>query len=344
MRRALNSKREPPAAQQMRNATILFNPNSGRRGKKRDAELDHAIGILQSGGVHTELTVCLSSQEATDHARCAVAAGSDTVFACGGDGTIHDIIQGLAGTPVALAILPSGTANALAHDLKIPLRPSAAAQIALNGKVRRIPLGRIEFQDFNGKSAARYFTVAAGIGVDAHLFYKLTAALKKRSGMAAYYLKAWQLWATHRMRKFEVDYGNGNGLRHHAVLTELLAVRIRFFGNILRELVPGASLDCGDLRAVMCRTESRNAYLQYVTGTLLGRQWNVDGIDLVSCSEVVCKLPEKNETRKDKDDVHKHKDVHKDDRVYVEADGELLGRLPARMTMQQDALSLVVPA
>ncbi len=47
--------------------------------------------------------------------------------------------------------------------------------------------------------------------MDAHLFYKLTAELKKRSGMTAYYLKAWQLWATHRMRKFEVEYANEAG-------------------------------------------------------------------------------------------------------------------------------------
>jgi diacylglycerol kinase family enzyme len=326
----------------MRKATILFNPNSGRRGRKRDKELDHAIGIIQSAGVRTELTVCRSSSEASDHARVAVAAGSDTVFACGGDGTIHDIIQGLAGTPVALAILPFGTANALAHDLAIPLRPSAAAQVAVNGKVRRIPLGRIEYEDFSGRPSARYFTVAAGIGVDAHLFYKLTAELKKR-GMAAYYLKAWHLWATHRMRKFEAEYANGSGLRQHALLTELLAVRIRFFGNILRELVPGASLDCRDLRTVMCRTASRNAYLQYVAGALLGRQWNINGIDLVSCSEIVCRLPEKSAGHSHEGhsrDSHSHKE----DRVYVEADGELLGRLPARMTMVHDALSLVVPA
>jgi diacylglycerol kinase family enzyme len=313
----------------MHKATILFNPNSGPRGRKRDAELNHAIGIVQSAGVRTELTVCRSSQEATDNARCAVAAGSDAVFACGGDGTIHDVVQGLAGTPVALAILPFGTANALAHDLAVPLRPSAAAQAAVDGKskVRRIPLGRIEYEDFNGKSSARYFTVAAGIGVDAHLFYKLTAALKNRSGMTAYYLKAWQLWATHRMRHFEVEYSNGTGLRQRALLTELLAVRIRFFGNILRELVPGASLDCNDLRAVMCRSASRNAYLQYVAGALLGWRRKIAGIDLVTCSEIVCQLPSVDAGS-----------------VYVEADGELLGRLPARISMVPDALSLVVPA
>jgi len=317
----------------MQKATILFNPNSGAR--RRDTELDRAIGIIQSAGIRTDLTVCNSSQEATIHARFAVAAGSDTVFACGGDGTIHDVIQELAGTQVALAILPFGTANALAHDLGIPLRPSAAASVAVNGRVRRIPLGRIEYHDFNDKPAHRYFTVAAGVGVDAHLFYKLNRDLKKQGGMAAYYLKAWNLWATHRMRRFEVEYANGSGRKTRAALTELLAVRIRFFGNILRELVPGAHLDCPDLRAVMCRTDSRTAYLRYITGALLGRRWNVDGIDLLSCSEIVCKLPEP--TKVDTDGKNK-------DRVYVEADGELLGRLPARMTMVPDALSLVVPA
>jgi diacylglycerol kinase family enzyme len=132
------------------------------------------------------------------------------------------------------------------------------------------------------------------------------------------------------MRRFEVEYSNGTGSKQQALLTELLAVRIRFFGNILRELVPGASLDCSDLRTVMCRTASRNAYLQYVAGAVLGLPGRrVAGIDLVSCSEITCRLPDQSDAA---------------DRVYVEADGELLGRLPARMTMEPDAMSLVVPA
>jgi diacylglycerol kinase family enzyme len=315
----------------MQKATILFNPNSGPR--RRDTELERAIGVIQTAGVRTDLTVCNSSEEATIHTRFAVASGSDTVFACGGDGTIHDVIQELAGTQVALAILPFGTANALAHDLGIPIRPSDAARVAVNGRVRRIPLGRIEYHDFNDKHAQRYFTVAAGVGVDAHLFYKLNRNIKKQGGMAAYYLKAWNLWATHRMRRFEVDYVNGGGMRQQTSLTELLAVRIRFFGNILRELVPGAHLDYPDLRAVMCRTDSRAAYLRYVAGALLGRPQNIDGIDLVTCSEVTCKLPEATKV-----------DGKIMDQVYVEADGELLGRLPARLTMVPDALSLIAPA
>jgi len=309
----------------MRKATILFNPNSGRGPRK--AQLDAAIDVIRGAGVRTDLTVCQSSEEASVHARYAVAAGSDTVFACGGDGTIHDVIQGLAGSSVALAILPLGTANSLAHDLGLPLRPPEAARAAVNGLVRRIPLGRIEFDNFSGQRVSRYFTVAAGVGVDAHLFYRLNGELKKQGGMAAYYLKAWHLWATHRMRRFDVEYTNGDGQNSRANLTELLAVRIRFFGNVLRELAPGADLQSPYLRAVMCRTSSRNAYLRYVAGALLGWGRNVDGIDLVDCSEITCQMPE-----------------GKAERIYVEADGELLGRLPARLTMQPDALSLVAPA
>jgi diacylglycerol kinase (ATP) len=313
----------------MKKATLIYNPNSGRRHQK--VELQQALSVLHSSNVEAEIIVTQSSQEATDRARQAVVWGADTVFACGGDGTINDVIQGLAGTNAALAVIPTGTANALAHDLGIPMHPRAAVLAALQGKVRRVALGRVEYQNFSGQSASRYFTVAAGIGVDAHLFYKLTTTLKKRSGMTAYYLKAWQLWATHRMRKFEVEYSDVSGSRQRALLTELLAVRIRFFGNILRELVPGASLDCLDLRTVMCRTSERNAYLRYVTGAVLGRKWSVDGIDLVNCAEILCRQPVGGEGASD-------------ERVFVEADGELLGKLPARLNMVPDALSLVVPA
>ena len=309
----------------MRKATILFNPNSGR-GRRLRGELEHAVGILQSAGIRTELTICHSSQEATQHAHVAVAAGSDTVFACGGDGTIHDVIQGLAKTNVALAILPLGTANALAHDLELPLHPSDAAHAMLRGEVRRIPLGHLEYQDFSGKTASCYFTVAAGIGVDAHLFYQLNHDLKQRSGMIAYYLKAWHLWATYGMPRFEVEYANGDGAKQQARLTELLAVRIRFFGGVLRQLVPGASLEHPELRTVMCSTSNRNAYLRYVAGALLGHKWKINGIDVVSCSEIHCQMPQ-NAT----------------ERIYVEADGELLGRLPARMKIAPDALSVLAP-
>jgi diacylglycerol kinase family enzyme len=262
-------------------------------------------------------------------ARQAVLAGYDTVFACGGDGTIHNIIQVLATTGVALAVLPMGTANALAHDLGLPMNIAGAAKSALISKPRRIALGRIQYQDFEGKPGTRYFIVAAGVGVDAHLFYKLHSGTKHRLGIAAYYAKAWNLWFTYAMTRFQVEYTE-TGLDHpqRATLTELLGVRIRHFGGVLREFAPGASLNRNDLRLILCRTASRIAYLSYVTRSLLGRHWRVPGIDLAHVSRAICQyLPTANDSPQA--------------RIYVEADGELLGILPAEITMAADALTIL---
>jgi len=73
-----------------------------------------------------------------------------------------------------------GTANALAHDLGLPLDIPAAARAALCGTPRKISLGHVQYRDFEGNLAARYFVITAGIGVDAHLFYKLHAGVKRR--------------------------------------------------------------------------------------------------------------------------------------------------------------------
>jgi len=105
----------------MRKACLLYNPVSGGRRSRRRAELNAALSVLHSAGVEAELVAIRSPQDAAQQARQAIAQGCDTVFACGGDGTIHDILQGLAGTSAALGVLPMGTANALAHDLGMPL-------------------------------------------------------------------------------------------------------------------------------------------------------------------------------------------------------------------------------
>ncbi|MGH9496388.1 MAG: diacylglycerol/lipid kinase family protein, partial [Candidatus Sulfotelmatobacter sp.] len=169
----------------MRKAALLYNPESGGSGQ-RLRELQSALAILRGGGAEAELLPTDSPQHAGEEAKKAIASGADTIFACGGDGTIHNIAQVLAGSKIALGVLPMGTANALAHDLGIPLRIPAAAGAALQGETRSIALGRIAYRDLNGAPGARYFVVAAGMGVDAHLFYKLHTGTKKRLGMGAY--------------------------------------------------------------------------------------------------------------------------------------------------------------
>src|ERR1700690_557249 len=132
----------------MRKAALLYNPTSGGRGARRQRELESALALLRGAGVDADLVPTDSRDHAGDETRRAVASGCDTIFACGGDGTIHNIAQVLAMSPVALAILPMGTANALAHDLNLPFDVMAAANAALRMAPRRVALGRIQYSDF----------------------------------------------------------------------------------------------------------------------------------------------------------------------------------------------------
>jgi diacylglycerol kinase family enzyme len=108
-----------------------------------------------------------------------------------------------------------------------------------------------------------------------------------------------------------------------------MSIRIRNFGGVLRELAPGASLDRDDMRLVFCRTDRRFAYLAYVTRGLLGRRWKIPGIDLAYATSVSCR--------------YHHDQSVPTQRVYVEADGELLGTLPAKITVVPNALRLLAP-
>jgi diacylglycerol kinase (ATP) len=314
----------------MRKAALLYNPDSGGRGRRRLAELESAVAVLRAGGVEASLVPTESRAQGGEQARWAIQSGCDTIFACGGDGTIHNIVQVVANSPVALGILPMGTANALAHDLGLPLTVVAAAKAALTANQRRIALGHVSYVNLQGQPRSRYFVLAAGVGADAHLFYKLAIGAKQRMGMAAYYAKAWNLWFTYPMTRFVAAYAvNGNSAR--ADVTELMSIRIRDFGGVLKEFAPGASLDRDDMRLIICRTASRLAYLAYVTRGLLRQRWTIPGVDLVSSMKVSC------EYREDSAATHQQK-------IYVEADGELLGTLPAELTVVPNALTLLAPA
>jgi len=317
----------------MRKAALLYNPDSGGSGRRRQRELESALAVLRSGGVEAGLLLTESRDHAGEEARVAIASGCDTIFACGGDGTVNNIAQVLANSAVALGILPMGTANALAHDLGLPLNVADAAKAALHGTPRRIALGSVRYVDLEGNRGMRYFVVAAGVGVDAHLFYKRHTGAKQRMGMAAYYAKAWNLWFTYPMTRFVAEYvATGSEEPQNAEVTELMSVRIRNFGGVLQELAPEASLDRDDMRLVFCRTASRLAYFAYVTRGLLRRRWQVPGIDLAHCTSVSCqyRAPSPGTPQKLR-------------KIYVEADGELLGTLPVKITVVPSALTLLAP-
>ena len=150
--------------------------------------------------------------------------------------------------------------------------------------------------------------------------------------MAAYYAKAWHLWFSYPMTRFVAEYiETGSNVPQRAEVTELMAIRIRNFGGVLQELAPGASLDRDDARLVFCRTASRAAYLAYVTRGLLRAHWTIPGIDLAHSTRVSCQYQPSSSGEQQQQ------------KIYVEADGELLGTLPAEITVVPDALTLLAP-
>ncbi|MFQ5678520.1 MAG: diacylglycerol/lipid kinase family protein [Gemmatimonadota bacterium] len=110
-------------------------------------------------------------------AQAAANAGVRAVAAAGGDGTVAEALRGTAGTEVPVAILPCGTGNQLALNFDVPPSLEGAVQVAVEGQVEEIDLGKV-----NGE----YFALIAGAGLDAEVMAAATAELKSRLGFAAY--------------------------------------------------------------------------------------------------------------------------------------------------------------
>src|SRR5437868_3123909 len=180
----------------MRRALLLYNPVAGRNPAPRQRDLDVALNLLRAGGVDSQAEAIDSPSSASGQARQAISAGYDAIIACGGDGTMHAVLQGMVGSGAALGVLPAGTGNVLAKNLGLPLAASAAAQALLDSRPRQIAVGKIESSSPEGQFA-RYFARNAGAGLDALAIYRASYAWMSRVGACASYLHAFRFAPSH---------------------------------------------------------------------------------------------------------------------------------------------------
>lgn len=124
-------------------AVIIVNPKSGSFSDNPHS-MDETVAFLQEQGWKVELFYTKSDEEAKQLAKDAVTRKADLVVGVGSDGTIHCIIQELAGTETALGLLPSGTFNVWAKETGIPRDLVGARDVLVNGVTRRIDLGRLD--------------------------------------------------------------------------------------------------------------------------------------------------------------------------------------------------------
>ena len=311
----------------MRRVALIYNPASGQHSTRRASYVQSALAVLRKAGIEADALETHAPGSAKTLAQAAVRNGYDTILACGGDGTVHEILQPLVGTEVALGVVPLGTANALAQNLGLGRDPVKAVRALLSAVPVEIPVGRIFFQSKNGAQSWVYFTVAAGIGADALLMSSMDPDLKRRYGYALYMVQAFKIWATHPFPFFDASFSiNGNGSPRVDQVSQILAVRIRSFGGALGVLAPGATLRKRTLSLLAFKTRSRFQYFRFLIATLAGRQTFTRNIELLDADAVDCRAA---------NDVSAA--------VFVEADGEVLGILPARIELARETLHLLIP-
>jgi diacylglycerol kinase (ATP) len=316
----------PQISPAMRRIAVVDNPTSGLRSGRREGTIRAALEALESAGMEVEHLTINGPGSGSALAREAIGRGCDTVIVCGGDGTVHEVMQALVGTGVALGVVPMGTANALAADLGLKISPEKVIRRLLNARPVQVPVGRILYRTEGGEEKCKYFTVAAGVGADALLMARMDPVRKRKWGYLLYVFEAFRIWATHPFPLFQVRFTKkGNGRPHVTEASQLLAVRVRSFGGLLGTLAPGASLHSDSLCLLAFKTRSRFRYLRFLLAVVGQRHTFSRDVELLQADTVEC-LPANGSSR-----------------VFVEADGDVLGHLPARLEIAPEMLTLLIP-
>jgi len=190
----------------------------------------------------------------------ATAANVSMVIVAGGDGTVRAVAEGLQQSPIPVAILPSGTGNLLARNLKLTLDdPETSIRIAFSGKDRSVDLGLIDIEREDDTTSNHAFLVMAGLGLDAKMIANTDDDLKKRAGWLAY-AKALSITLRDKDElrcQYSLDGGSARPLRAHTII-------VGNCGSLPLKIVllPDASVDDGEFEVVVMRPKGFVGWVQ----------------------------------------------------------------------------------
>lgn len=291
-------------------AIIIANPASGAAGFPHQTHsFDETLTFLRNHGWKVELWYTQTRGDGERLARKAVEQKASLVIAAGGDGTINEIIQGLAGSETALGVLPSGTVNVWAREMGIPLDDAGACKVLVNGQTRRIDLGCI-----NG----RYFMLMVGIGLDGEVTQAVEQKPLKRLGILGYTLAL--LWLGPGYRGFPVVAQ----IDGYVVKTRALQI---FAGNT--QLYAGAvkftwQAKCDDGLLDLCIVRKRNLWGRLIVARdfLLRREQRRHWVRYDTFKTLKIETPEP---------------------IPFQIDGEAGGCTPAELSVASGVLKVIVP-
>jgi diacylglycerol kinase (ATP) len=253
------------------------------------------------------------------HARelAAVAArdGFLRVIAVGGDGTISEVANGLANTSTELAIIPAGTGDDCAHNLGIPGNPRAAARLALSGLARPIDLGEIQTSD-----GARYFLNIAGLGFDAEAVWRVNhlPSWLALGGTLPYVLGVLQTLGRYQSPPIRISLDQRT--LEKPVFVVAVANGASYAGGM--RIAPDALVDDGLLDVCVVGALGQRQVLGLLPKMYSGGHRNHPAVEFWRCTELRAESP-----------------AH----VRCQADGELVGALPATFKIHPGGLRCVTP-
>ena len=259
--------------------------------------------------------------------------GRSLIIACGGDGTISEVANGIleSGADAELGILPSGTGGDLRRTLKIPARAADAAAMLRQGQGIRIDVGRVEFQDRAGARANRYYLNVASCGMGGEVIRRVeensagwvATASRRIGGQLSYALASLQTTVAFTKPTLRIQLDDRPEFR--LVVANLCVANARYFGGGMK-IAPEAKLNDGLLDVVAVGDLSTVEILTNVYKLYLGTHLGLQKVQHTLARRI------------------RMSTANPDEVVLIEIDGELLGTLPAEFEILPRALCVRVPA
>jgi diacylglycerol kinase (ATP) len=241
---------------------LLLNPLIEQRLNVSGAEQ-----VFRNAGVDVHKLRTLPDHATVGEVRQALPNGYDAIIVCGGDGTIFDAVQAVAGTSTPIGLIPFGTGNVVAQNLRIPADALQAANGILNARPRRIALGRITCAAKDDPPQSWYFVFSAGLGMHASLMEASKAWGKRTIGAAAYFAAGTQLLLTGRIVPFEMETTDIHGGVDTRICCEAIAARV----PELNRWRPAGEMDAASIRIFSVPGNSRLALARAFYHALLYR-------------------------------------------------------------------------
>ncbi|MCG9129359.1 diacylglycerol kinase family lipid kinase [Candidatus Poribacteria bacterium] len=293
---------------------LIANPISGKGKAKTVAE--HTHNVLTTKEFNGELKLTTGSGDAKQFAQDAVSNGIKWVIVCGGDGTLHEAVNGIANTPdVTLGLIPAGRGNDLATAIGIPRKPEQAIDTLFTGEKKNIDLGYVKSE----KGTEHYFSTIATCGYDTEVSRRGSERSTPFSGTASYIYAA-IVTLFHYKNPFvqiEADFGTHEG----PLLLAATGITKSYGGGF--QIVPNAVFDDGLFDVCVIRPVSKITVLRLMVTLFWGGHVNHHAVDI-------------QRTRSMR--------IETNPPIMLYADGEPMCETPATIEIIKHGLTILVPS